>query len=376
MITMHQPGKASFILGGQWGSEGKGAASAFLAKELIRQRKWFDVVTTNAGVQSGHTSIHNGRKRVLYHLPTYAAVLHDMADKREIPPPIAPYVYLNAGSIIDPLVLEAELAELPGSVRARLGIHPNAAVVTDECRAAEGSDGSAQTKIASTRKGVGEALSRKVLRCGMVAKDHPFLKQFVGRKDLNQLLQAGMSMLAEIPQGVSLSVNSRFYPFTTSRECTVMQAMADAQIHPQFCGPSMLVLRTYPIRVGNIKDKDGDLIGWSGDAYPGQRELDWKTLGVEPEITTVTKRVRRVFEFSFEQVLDAMRLTRPTHVFLSFCDYFKDEKAGWNVTKMSEAIEAAASTAGMKELPTIYYAFGPTTDDVYPTPTSAVKVTP
>ena len=48
------PGKASFMLGGQWGSEGKGAAAAWTASALDRAGRRFDVVTTNAGCQSGH----------------------------------------------------------------------------------------------------------------------------------------------------------------------------------------------------------------------------------------------------------------------------------------------------------------------------------
>lgn len=348
-----RPGKADFLVGGQWGSEGKGAAAAYLAKALVElgaQRHMYDIVTTNAGAQAGHTSTHNGKTRVAFHLPTAALIAQDYG--------IRPLVYLNAGSIIDPQVLEDELRDA-GFTPGQFVIHPNAAIITDGCRAAEGDRQSAQTKIASTRKGVGEALARKVLRYGLTAKDHPFTKQFVSREfSLSHALKNGASVLVEVPQGIGLSIDGPFYPHCTSRNCTVMQAMSDAGIHPSFYGASMLVLRTYPIRVGNIVEA-GQELGQSGGHYPDQREISWNELGVRPEITTVTKRVRRVFTFSVDQMRDAMALTRPDVVCLTFCDY-----PGANRSGITEQIHYAAASVGMKGPPTVLYQAGPTTDDV------------
>lgn len=315
-----QPGKASFIVGGQWGSEAKGAAAAYLAK-WHNDNNWnvpnlrtFDIATTNAGAQAGHTSTHDGRTKVVFHLPTYS--LYRPC-----------FTYLNAGSVIDPDILLRELDENPEVLRNGFAIHPNAAVITPECREAEGRDDSAQTKIASTRKGVGEALARKVLRSGQIARQHPALSSLVKAHDLNGALWSGASVLVEVPQGIHLSVDSPFWPHTTSRNCTVMQAMSDAGIHPSYYGKSMLVLRTFPIRVGNILRPDFDdktrtgSLGFSGGCFPDQQEISWEQLGVKPEITTVTKRVRRVFTFSREQAMQSIALTRPDLIFLSFCDY-------------------------------------------------------
>lgn len=356
-----QPGKISFILGAQFGSEGKGAAAAWVASKHVKDRT---MATTNAGCQSGHTSIHNGLKHVLFHLPTSAAVWNDMG----YPVP----VYLNAGSIIDPDVLRQELEKTRLDLE-RFHIHPNAAVITQECRDAEGRADSAQTRIASTRKGVGEALARKVLRSGQIARDHPYLKQFVRRIDLNDRLRNGYAVLVEVPQGFSLGIDQPFYPHTTSRNCTVMQAMSDAGVHPEFYGQSMLVVRTYPIRVGNIYqgdrisddnplslDPERNQVGWSGGAYPGQRETSWEALGQTAEITTVTKRVRRVFEFSRQQLQDAMAAARPTVVFMAFCDYLKTNA---EQDRLIRIIHEAAHAAGLPRPPGIVYAYGPTTVD-------------
>lgn len=314
-------GRASFLLGGQWGSEGKGAAAAFTAVHLRERNELFDVVTTNAGAQAGHTSTHDDVTKVVFHLPTVSLYPSDK---------FQPHTYLNAGSIIDPEGLMRELDENP-HVAKYLSIHPNAAIITPACREAEMRDDSAQTRIASTRKGVGEALSRKVLRSGVLAKDllYPneingvpsgtiqYLGQFVRRLDLNDMMSRGLSVLVEVPQGHSLSVDGPFYPHTTSRNCTVMQAMSDAGIHPQHYHTSMLVVRTFPIRVGNIPGG----LGYSGGHFPDHKEITWEDLGVKAEITTVTKRVRRVFTFSEQQVQEAIAATRPSVVYLTFCDY-------------------------------------------------------
>lgn len=365
--SFKKQGKASFILGGQWGSEGKGAAAAFVATHLVARLEAFDIVTTNAGAQSGHTSTHSGATKVVFHLPT-ASLYRGLG--------VPQITYLNAGSIIDPIGLLREIEENPELDLGNFLIHPNAAVLTDDCRAAEMRDDSAQTKIASTRKGVGEALSRKVLRSGMIAKDHPVLSRWVQRLDLNAMMSHGASVLVEIPQGHSLSLDGPFYPHTTSRNCTVMQAMSDAGIHPQFYHQSMLVIRTFPIRVGNIPVTvprdftvtdgpavtpiDPDVLGHSGGCFSDQHEISWDDIGVKAEITTVTKRVRRVFTFSKQQVLEAIIQTRPAVIYITFMDYLPNRELAHTVI---DTLRRACQRVGV-EPPEILTQWGPTTADI------------
>lgn len=341
-----RPGKASVIIGGQFGSEGKGAAAAWLGAQFEKNGIAPDVVTTNASAQAGHTSIHNGKKRVVFHLPTVPLI----SGARQI--------ICNAGCAIDPIVLAEELADNADvySVRHNFFVHPNAAIITDECRAAEGAEDSAQTKVSSTRKGVGEALARKALRSGMIAKDHMFLRALClsNEYSINVRLQHGNTVLVEVPQGHSLSQNGPFYPYCTSRDCSIMQGLNDAGIHPSFYHTSMLVLRTYPIRVGSLPGHS------SGDVYPDQKEITWEELGVEPEITTVTKRIRRVFTWSSLQVRSAIAATRPSIVFLTHCDYVD---TGAKMQTMVDNIRSACNACEIPQ-PYIVYAEGPTTDDI------------
>lgn len=349
---MVQSGKISTIVGGQFGSCGKGCAAAWLAYEMTRQELQFDICTTSAGVQSGHTSIHAGRRRVSFHLPTAPFIFQDEYGSYD------GIVYLNAGSVIDPIALEKELVDT--GYRGTLLVHPLAAVVTDECREVEGKSDSAATKVASTRKGVGEAIARKVQRKGKVAQDDAFLRQFIRRLDLNTYLREGKTALCEIPQGVSLSLNhSPFYPNCTSRDCVPSEGLAYAGVHHSFGGATMVVLRTYPIRVGNIVE-NGKTLGTSGDVYPDQRELTWEELGQPKELTTVTGRVRRVFSFSVQQLRETFSLCRPDVVFLSFVNYCKSQGE-------LDHIESAILQVS-KELylppPRLIYEYGPQTDQV------------
>jgi adenylosuccinate synthase len=158
-------------------------------------------------------------------------------------------------------------------------------------------------------------------------------------------------VLVEIPQGYGLSLNGKFYPYCTSRDCTVMQAFSDAHIHPSFIGATLGVCRTYPIRVGSLPGHS------SGDCYPDQREMTWTEVGVKPEITTVTKRERRVFTWSQQQIVDAMLANRPDAIYLSFCDYVQ-QRAGHILS-----LWTAASSARI-ERPAIFCAFGPRINDV------------
>lgn len=324
MKNFIQPGQASFLVGGQWGSEGKGAAAAWLAEQMVNDIQIPDIVTTNAGAQAGHTHYYGDQserpeKTVLFHMPTTAIWLHQhrraLARKRSGIEITTPLIYLNAGSILDLDVLRTEINMFQLSP-SDLAIHPLATVITEANRS---DPNRASSKIAGVGKGVGGALAGKIQRTQPTISSIPEFLPWVRALDLNARMRQGTSVMVEIPQGISLSINSSgFYPYTTSRECTVMGAMNDAAIHPRYYGRTLMVVRTFPIRVGNT-DK-----GHSGSAYPGQVERTWEQIGQTPEITTVSKRVRRVFDWSPQQFEHSVALTEPDVVMVTFCNYLNN----------------------------------------------------
>lgn len=328
---------AYVLVDGQFGSTGKGALAVLLA--LAGQRR-ITVVTTNAGPNSGHTGympVLNpeqdqewprpwaGDKILTQQIPVASMVLNYLDPGETL-------CYLNGGAIIDPNKLADEATRFSES---KLRIHPCAAIIGDVDREREGA-GSGPGKIASTSKGVGSALARKIMREGNVAKIYqPAAHELTELMTLPGKIYAvewrwhndgleprGDVVLVETAQGFSLGINSpQFYPHTTSRECTVMQAIADARIPAQMVKNVAMCVRLHPIRVGNTAT------GKSGDCYPDQTETSWEALGVEPELTTVTKRVRRVFTWSRLQFREAVAANRPDTIFANFLNYSAEETA-------------------------------------------------
>lgn len=334
-IPLVTPGKASFLYDGQFGSTGKGLAGAWVGEHNL-----IDWAVTNASANAGHTSIINGETHVLFHLPSSFLTAREHNWTR---------IFINKGAIVDVELLIEEIERL-GIRPDQIFVDPNAAVITTEDTEGEKSRWSSQTKIASTQKGCGAALARKVERqgpnLGQYVRDlnrpMPFILRTI---DLNDEMRMGKSVMCEIPQGFSLSLSaSGFYPYTTSRDCTLQQGMSDAGIHPSFFHKSLAVLRTMPIRVGNIQSEDGRQIGFSGPGYRDQHEQTWSELGLEPEITTVTKRVRRIFSFSQEQYRQMAAYSRPDFTFLNFCNYLNRSQvenivAGMSATNRKLGIE-------------------------------------
>jgi adenylosuccinate synthase len=133
-------------------------------------------------------------------------------------------------------------------------------------------------------------------------------------------------MLIEGSQGFDLDINHGIeYPYCTSRGTTPQQVLADCGIHPNHVQHTIAVLRTYPIRVGNVVE-NGVQVGFSGNF--GGRELDWSEVTKRSgspvpleERTTVTQRVRRVFEMDFERLKYMHSVCKPTEYALTFADY-------------------------------------------------------
>lgn len=341
MFFKSGPG-AYFLVDGQYGSTGKGLLADYLSHT---EGHMVDVVTSNAGPNSGHTSYHGDEKVVLKQLPTLA-VMEKLRNPDVDPIPI----YLSAGAIINPTILNAEVEKYG----VRVFVDGSAAVITDQDVVAEGS-GSIQA-VAGTRQGVGAVLARKVLRDpSAVARYWPAetWRPNITVVEGFQMDARKVTVFMEISQGFSLGLNSHFYPKVTSRECTVAQGCADARIAPQLVKGVAMVVRTYPIRVGNHEGFS------SGDCYEDQMEINWEDIGIAPELTTVTKRPRRLFTFSRRQFIDALITNRPSLVFVNFMNYLPlEDQAAWKQGVMEDAHMA------LGYIPDFLWGYGPKVEDV------------
>lgn len=331
------------VVDGQFGSTGKGALSAWLAHQTLStgHSAHFHGAIYSGGPNSGHTSYYNDYKIVLKQLPTFSVI---MALNGIMVP-----AYLSAGAIIDPKILKEEAEAYP---TLPIFVHPNAAIVTDDDREAEKSGYIAQ--VAGTRSGTGFALMRKICRdpnaIAAISLGKMPSNVAIGGHDIIRPEKAAYFM--EVAQGFSLGINSRFYPKVTSRECTVMQGLADARIPARHLSRTYMAIRTYPIRVGNI---DGYS---SGSWYSDQRETTWEEIGVTPEITTVTHRIRRVATFSIQQLLEACLANDPDLLYISHMDYL-DKKSQMQLLDRISSIRGHMSKKFM-----LAASYGPKTTDV------------
>jgi len=321
-----QRGKINLTMGLQFGSEGKGLLSGYLALNTD-----IDISVCDFGPNTGHTFVDvYGKKTIVTQLPM--AVVNPNTR-----------LLLNSNAIIHPPTLLKEIEENKCAVRVI--INPNATIVTEECREWEREN---LPRISSTKKGTGAALAWKVMRHpkAQIASMVPELKPFLG-DTVGILWQACLNnkmILGEQGQGFWLSRDhSNMWPYCTSRNVTSMSFMDGCGLPFYMLGSVYGALRTFPIRVGNDKDVEGKDIGYSGDPFMGSEELTWEEVTKRStsevsleEKTTVTDKVRRVFTFSAEQVIHAINSNGVTDVFVNFLNYLNtaDEKVV-SVNKLS-----------------------------------------
>ena len=333
------------IVGGQYGSEGKGHVSAYLAKD-------YDVLVRVGGPNAGHTVSSASGVFTYHQLPSGA---------RDVDAEIllGPGMTLR----VENLLKEIEDCKIPPE---RLFIDPQVMIIEDQDIKAE-SD--MVNKIASTGRGGGAAAARRIMgrKPGAVclAKDVPELRPYVGEGPpyrgstatrLEIAYRQGRSILLEGTQGSGLSIFHGTYPYVTSRDTNVAGCLAEAGISPSRVRRILLVVRPTPIRVGDPDKKNG-VQGTSGPLkHPTTFETVAKLAGLDPEDitklekTSTTKRDRRVGWFEWDQFRHACSLNAPTDIVLTFADYIdanneharRFEQLSANTIKFIEELERIA----------------------------------
>jgi adenylosuccinate synthase len=289
------------VVGGQFGGEGKGKVAHFLAQEMKAL-----IAIRVGGTNSGHTVVDSsGAALILRQLPT-AAILRDVV------------CILGAGSYIDVDILLGEIIRT-NLTADRLFIDPNAMIITKQDVQNEESSSLRKT-IASTLSGTGAALMRRISRNASVelARDEERLGRFI--KPTSALLRSslanGQRIIIEGTQGFGLSLlHSKYYPYATSRDTTAAAFVSEAGLSPLDVDDIVMVLRTFPIRVG-------------GNSGPLPHEVEWDTVAHESdspqqlvEFTSVTKTIRRVARFDAELVKQAISINQPTRIVCNHLDY-------------------------------------------------------
>ena len=291
----------SLIVGGQFGSEGKGKVARWYADKMGAA-----AVVRVGGTNSGHTVIDDdGKPIVLRVLPTAAVDGEALC-------------VLPAGSYVDVDILNQEIA-VTGLSPSMIAIDPNAVIIGKDQIETEKRSG-LRNSIGSTESGTGASVSMRVNRSRdlLFAKDVPSLSGLVCDTVnlMRGLLSKGDEIVVEGTQGFGLSsLHSPFYPYVTSRDTTAAGFLSEAGLSPLDVRGVVMVVRTFPIRVG-------------GNSGPLTNETTWDEVSSSAgtgkhisEYTSVTKSLRRVARFDAEIVRRALSANNPSLLVLNHLDY-------------------------------------------------------
>jgi adenylosuccinate synthase len=303
----------SVVVGGQYGSEGKGKTSLHIA----RTDSTTEAVIRVGGSNSGHTGIaRDGSAIALRQLPAGA---------------IDGYlkVLLPAGSYIDVAQLLQEIELLDYDPRL-IRISPFAHVITEQHRQWE-RDNSLRDTIGSTQSGTGAAVLSRIARgapslpMAVRAEDVAQLTPLLGdtTDEARSILDRGGRIIVEGTQGFGLSaIHAEAWPKATSRDTTAAGFISESGLSPLDVDDVTMVLRCHPIRVAGCQ---------SG---PLPYETSWAQIareaGIErdlTELTTVTRLERRVGHFDADIVRQAIAVNWPTRIVLNHLDYIAPEVA-------------------------------------------------
>ena len=343
-------GKLTVLVGGQYGSEGKGAIAAHVAND-------YQVHVRVGSPNAGHTIYWNGDKHVMQSIPCGWI----NPDAR---------IVIGRGALLNMKQLMKELVHIlhyyPNFLQ-RLYVDAEAGILDERFHQQEGGvDGEMHRRIGSTGEGVGPA------RIARLERDPEKFRQFkdvAGEYGLEQCLahntpemvansqDNGANILIEGTQGSALSLLHSFWPYCTSIDTNAAGIISEVGIAPSRVTDVLMVCRTYPIRV-------------HGNSGPMLGEIDWDILSamtgryVHPERTTVTKKVRRIARWDDDLFKQSCLLNAPTEIALTFADYVDPELFGCTDQKTlvnSAALNAFINQHGLLDYNLKYIGTGPKT---------------
>lgn len=272
---MHKP--IQIVVGGQFGSEAKGAIAAYLC---VRDN--VDFACRTGATNAGHTVVYTDA----------AGVAHRCAMQSLPVGWVNPHtrLILGAGTLIDLDILEREIDQVSSltgeDVLDRLFIDHRAYIHVKS--AGERSTASGRHHaIGATGKGCSEALMDRIrlrglldLTIGRCAGRGEIPIRLIPRlfdteRLLNQHYDDGDLIQLEGTQGQLLDLYLGPYPYTTHKQTGPAQWMLECGLSPALPTNIVMVVRTFPIRV-------------AGNSGPLPNEISWSELTREIN----SKRVR------------------------------------------------------------------------------------
>ncbi len=330
---------ATVIVGLQWGDEGKGKTTDFLAEQVAM------VVRYQGGDNAGHTVVLGGEVFKLHLVPSGVLYPHITS-------------VIGPGVVVNPATLIAELDELTArgvnvdKVRVSRAAHVIMPYHIALDRASEARLGAA--KVGTTGRGIGPAYADRAARIGLRMED--LLEPDVVRRKLERILpeknallsgvyglppceaeplveqarawgerlrdhlvdatwlvqdalRRGDHVLLEGAQGTLLDLDHGSYPYVTSSSPVAGGACTGGGIGPLQVDEVIGVMKAYATRVGSgpfpteLEDGLGELIATRGH-----------------EVGTTTGRRRRVGWFDAVSLRYAVAINSVTSIMLNKLD--------------------------------------------------------
>lgn len=296
---------AFIVLGAQWGDEGKGKMTDYLAEEANV------VVRFQGGNNAGHTVVVGDKEYKLHLIPS--GILYD--DKLNV---------IGNGVVVDPKALFDEIEYLEGvgvkvtpeklivSDRAQLIMpyHKTLDILKEKARG--------KNDIGTTGKGIGPCYTDKFERCGIRVCDlmhedvfaeklqenikmkNEYITKVLGGEALNydeilkeylefakklkpfvqdtsvrvyNEIKADNTILFEGAQGMLLDIDYGTYPYVTSSNTTAGGVASGVGIGPNMITNAVGITKAYTTRVGKgpfpteLVDETGDWIREKGHEY-------------------------------------------------------------------------------------------------------------
>lgn len=306
-VTAH--GCVDILVGGQFGSEGKGNIAHYMAPE-------YDVLVRVGGPNAGHKVFRSNDKPYTFKQLPSGFLGNSNA-----------MLVIGAGAVIGLETLRKEIGELqitPG----RLIVDPQAMII--DPRDKQWEEENLAGAIGSTAQGIGMATARKIINRVpntnvRLARDEPLLQRFVDDsiEYFAKCLSTGKKIMLEGTQGTLLSLHHGFYPHVTSRLTTAAACLAEAGLTQRHVRKVVMVCRTYPIRVGD--SLTGNTSGYMGKELAFNNIADRSGVPLDEikatEVGSVSGRTRRIAEFDWHLLRRSLLLNGPTDLALTFADY-------------------------------------------------------
>ena len=292
--------KVTTIIGAQWGDEGKGKVTDYLADGCKV------VARSQGGNNAGHTIVVDGKKHKLHLLPS-GILRKDVVS------------VIGNGVVVNPDVLLKELDNLDGE-RGKLLISDRAHVIMPYHKLLDGGEESSKGKsmIGTTGNGIGPCYSDKASRIGIrmgdllddttiierlekaLPRNQALLDHYGTPNNLtinslldlcrrwrdelgeyitdtslliNKNIDDGDNVLLEGAQGVHIDIEYGTYPFVTSSSPTTAGAALGSGIAPSKITDVVGVTKAYLTRVGSgpfpteLEDKVGEMIRDKGQEF-------------------------------------------------------------------------------------------------------------